>query len=110
MFNRKVIAVLAVAAFTSGFSVAASAETAWQKAHPARAEINHRLAHQDQRIDKEVREGEISHRQALNLHRKDHQIRREERAVARRHHGHLTGAEARAINRQENAVSKQIGH
>ena len=109
MSNSKILTVIAIAALASGLGANASAETVWQKNHPARAEINHRLAHQDQRIKKEVREGEITHAQAAALHRKDRHIRREERSLASQRGGHLTGQEAHALNHQENAVSAQIG-
>ncbi|HZV09042.1 MAG TPA: hypothetical protein VFF94_04770, partial [Novosphingobium sp.] len=39
---------------------AASAQTAWQHHHPARAEINHRVRHQEHQITRERREGKIT--------------------------------------------------
>ncbi len=56
----------------------ASAETFAEK-HPHRAEVNHRLAIQNHRINVERREGEISGAQARALHRQDQFVRREER-------------------------------
>ncbi|MED5612375.1 MULTISPECIES: hypothetical protein [unclassified Janthinobacterium] len=93
-------------------SVAASsfaAETTWQKNHPRREQVNNRLAHQNARIHKEVKEGEISKGQAAALHREDRSIRREERSMAKLDNGHITKADQRALNQQENVVSKQIG-
>jgi hypothetical protein len=92
-----------------GSAATASAETQWQKDHPRRAEVNGRLANQNQRINKEVKEGEITKAQAANLHAQDHQIRQEERAMARQNGGHITKAEQHALNQQENGVSKEIG-
>lgn len=86
-----------------------AADTTWQKNHPRREQVNHRLAHQDARIHKEVKEGEISKGQAAALHREDRSIRREERSMASLDHGHITRADQRALNQQENVVSKQIG-
>lgn len=88
----------------------ASAATAWQDHHPRRVEVNHRLDHQNHRIREERREGDLTARQAHRLHRADHRIRMEERRMARRHHGHLTRAEQRRLNHQENHVSHRIGH
>jgi hypothetical protein len=51
----------------------------WNEAHPRRAEVNGRLDNQNRRINEERREGEI------------------------------TRAEQRALNQQENKVSRQIG-
>jgi hypothetical protein len=86
-----------------------SAQTTWDQNHPRRAEVNGRLENQNSRIKQEVREGEISKSQAKQLHAEDHAIRQEERAMARTNNGHITGAEQKALNQQENQVSRQIG-
>jgi hypothetical protein len=86
----------------------ASAST-WTQNHPRRVEVNHRLARQDMRINREVRNGEIGLHRARVLHREDRLIRHEERFGARSHHGHITRAEKRALNQQENGVSHRIG-
>jgi hypothetical protein len=86
-----------------------AAETTWQKNHPRREQVNNRLAHQNARIHKEVKEGEITKGQAAALHREDRSIRREERSMAKLDNGHITKADQRALNQQENVVSKQIG-
>ncbi|WP_175891696.1 hypothetical protein [Burkholderia cepacia] len=97
---------------TALMSVLASpafAGTEWRKHHPRRAEVNERLANQSRRIYHEVNEGGMSRVQAAQLHRDDHQIRQEERAMASQHGGHITQQEQRTLNQQENQVSKQIG-
>lgn len=86
------------------------AATAWQKAHPRRAEVNHRLVNQNERIHNQVKDGDLTHAQAAQLHTEDHQIRQEERAMASQNGGHITKPEQRVLNQQENAVSQQIGH
>ncbi len=102
--------IFVLAAVVAGMSVtSAMAETDWQRNHPRRAEVNAHLANQNRRIDREYREGEITRAQARQLHREDHAIRREERAMARLNNGHITHAEQKALNQQENAVSRQIG-
>lgn len=88
----------------------AQAETQWQKDHPRRHEVNSRLKNQDKRINKEVKEGEISKGQAREEHHEDHQIRHEERAMASQNGGHITKQEQKTLNQQENGVSQQIGH
>jgi hypothetical protein len=85
------------------------AAAGWAENHPRRAEVNGRLANQNWRINQEVREGEITRGQANALHAQDRFIRTEERFMARQHGGHITPAEQRALNQQENGVSRRIG-
>jgi hypothetical protein len=102
------IAVVGIAvAGASGRAVAD--ESQWQRNHPRRAEVNHRLLNQNRRIHQEVKEGELTHQQAAKLHQDDHQIRQEERGMASQNGGHITAGEQRVLNHQENAVSQQIG-
>ena len=89
---------IALALVTFGvttFAVGAMAETPWELAHPRRTEVNGRLGHQNRRIDNEMKSGEISKGQAAALHTQDHQIRREEHAMARQDGGHITNHEHR---------------
>ena len=71
--------------------------------------MNKRLANQNRRIHDEVKEGDLTKQQASQLHKEDHQIRRQERKMASQHGGHITKQEQQTLNREENAVSKQIG-
>jgi hypothetical protein len=106
---RTALAIAAVFAF-SGFAASAMAdETQWQKDHPRRTEVNARLNNQDKRIHNEVKDGQINKAQAKQLHSEDHAIRSEERTMASTNNGHITKTEQRALNQQENQVSKQIG-
>ena len=81
----------------------------WNKNHPRRHEVNHRLNNQSKRIHQEVKEGEMSKGQAANLHKDDRQIRQEERSMASQNGGHITKQEQKTLNQQENGVSNQIG-
>ncbi|HTT37903.1 MAG TPA: hypothetical protein VMH32_09560 [Burkholderiales bacterium] len=96
-------------ALVGGTAASAMAESKWGKEHPRRHEVNKRLANQDRRINKELRNGQITKQQAHQLHREDHQIRQEERDMASQNGGHITKQEQAVLNRQENAVSQQIG-
>jgi hypothetical protein len=102
------MALLSVFAAAS-IGSAMAAETSWEKNHPRRDQVNDRLANQNHRINKEVKEGELSKGQAAKLHKEDHQIRKEERLMASQNHGHITKQEQKTLNQQENAVSRQIG-
>ena len=101
----------AIALFcTSGVLTSARAQDgSWAQTHPRRDEVNDRLQNQNRRINREVREGELTRAQAGRLHQEDHAIRREERTMARFNHGHITRSEQRLLNQQENATSRQIG-
>jgi len=109
---KSVRIVMTVAAVLAAAGLATSAmadETQWQKDHPRRTEVNDRLKNQNRRIDHEVKDGQITRAQAHQLHKEDHNIRKEERAMASTNGGHVTKAEQKALNQQENQVSKQIG-
>jgi hypothetical protein len=107
--NTLIQKMAAIAALSVAFIGTASAATNWDASHPRRAEVNQRLANQDRRIHQEVREGEMSHAQAMRLHRDDHQIRQEERLMASQNGSHITRQEDRALNQQENRISGRIG-
>jgi hypothetical protein len=105
-------AILAITALLFGsMSVSVFADEAtFNKNHPRRAQVNKRLNNQNKRVNKEVKEGDISKGQAAKLHKEDRQIRQEERAMASQNGGHITKQEQKTLNQQENAVSKQIGN
>jgi len=105
----KTSAVLMGMLFALSTAGAASGETAWEKTHPRRDQVNDRLENQNRRIHEEVKEGELTRAQAAKLHRQDHRVRQEEHAMASRHGGHVTKAEQAALNRQENRISREIG-
>ena len=102
-------ASLLALSLTALFASSASA-MGWRASHPRRAEVNARLNHQDHRINVERREGEITTAQAHDLHAEDRGIRAQERFDASNDGGHITRAEDRSLNQQENAASHQIGH
>lgn len=107
---RKVFVFTAVVAvFASAAGSTFAADTNWEKNHPRREQVNHRLENQHDRIAKEVKEGEMSKSKAARLTAKDHKIRQEERLMASQNGGHITKSEQKVLNQQENAVSKQIG-
>ena len=108
---RMALTVAVVSLSLGGLATSAFADTdtQWQKNHPRREQVNNRLANQNKRIRQERKEGELTKAQAAKLHREDRAIRKEERTMARMNNGHITKAEQKALNQQENQVSKQIG-
>jgi len=113
MFNRPgktiFVALTAGAVFSLGMASSALAETRWEQSHPRRDQVNDRLAHQNARIHREVKEGDLTHAQAAKFHHQDHQIRREEQLMASQNGGHITRQEQKTLNQQENALSNKIG-
>ena len=107
-FSKKLLSVAAVTVALTGFTMTASAETAWQKAHPRRTEVNGRLNNQKHAINQDVKNGTLTKGQAASLRKDDHQIRQEERNMASQNGGHITKSEQKTLNQQENAVRSQI--
>ena len=106
---RKTLSLIGVVGMLAAVSAQSFAATEFQKEHPRRAEVNHRLEIQDKRIHQEVKEGKMSKAEAKKLHKEDHQIRKEEKSMASQNGGHITKLEQKTLNQQENSVSKQIG-
>ena len=105
--KRALLIVLFGAAASLAVAGSASASP-WNWHHPRRAEVNHRLAFQDRRINHDFRNGRISFRQSRYLHGEDRMIRHQERFDAHFDRGHVTRADQRALNQDENGVSRQI--
>jgi len=95
--------------FMLGNSTLTFAQSDWAKEHPRRVQVNKRLMNQNQRIKKEVKEGEISKGQGAKLHKQDRMIRQEERDMAKMNGSHITKQEQKTLNQQENATSREIG-
>lgn len=110
MFNssRKTLTFAAAIVSLAALTGTASAETTWQKNHPRRTQVNHRLGNQNRRIHNDVKDGTLSKGQAAQLHHEDHQVRQEERDMASQDGGHITRQEQRTLNQQENGISNQI--
>jgi outer membrane murein-binding lipoprotein Lpp len=105
---RKSLTFAAAIVSLAALAGTASAETAWQKSHPRRTQVNHRLANQNRRIHNDVKNGTMTKAQAAQAHHEDHQVRQEERDMASQNGGHITKAEQGVLNHQENGISSQI--
>ncbi len=105
----RIVTLAATAIALTGLATASFADTQWQKDHPRRTEVNKRLANQNKRINQERKSGQITRAQAHQLHHEDRAMRQEERTMASTNGGHITKPEQRALNQQENQVSRQIG-
>ena len=92
----------------AGAAIPAFAETAWDRSHPRRDQVNDRIAHQEHRITQERREGELSRGQARAMREQLRGVRAEERADARLHDGHITRYQQAQLNRDLTATGHEI--
>ena len=106
--KRSIFLITMTLALT-GAAFVSSADAGWRTSHPRRAEVNARLNNQAHRIRQERKEGELTARQAADLHAEDRGIRAQERFDASQNGGHVTRAEQVQLNHEENRVSHQIG-
>jgi hypothetical protein len=103
--SRFTIALLSLGLLAATSQLAAAG---WAQNHPRRAEVNARLTVQNWRINQALKQGKITPAEAHTLHAEDRFIRKEERFEAAQHGGHITRAEQKSLNQQENGVSKNI--
>jgi hypothetical protein len=94
MFKQALIASIALAAF---IPVAASA-----------GEVQNRINNENARINQGVRNGSLTAGEYHRLDRSADRIQFERNRDLRAHGGHLTPAEYRNLNRQENNLSDRI--
>ncbi|MGA3091851.1 MAG: hypothetical protein ABSD75_24850 [Terriglobales bacterium] len=76
--------------------------------HPRVNEVNQREENQQQRIANGVKNGKLSAQQTSNLEKREANVQNREQKDMAAHNGHLTKAEQRGINRQQNRISKSI--
>jgi len=72
------------------------------------AEVDRREARQQERIAEGVERGQLTPRETQRLEGQEARIQNEIRTDRAANGGHLTAAERRSINRQENRVSRHI--
>jgi uncharacterized membrane protein YebE (DUF533 family) len=108
--SKTVVLAILVGLVAATAASAYAADTEWEKNHPRRDQVNDRLAHQNERIKEQVKQGDMSEAEATALHKEHRRIREEERLMASQTGGHITILEQKALNQQVNAVGKQIGH
>lgn len=106
-FNKIILAIASIGILGSAAGTALAVPV--DDHHPRIDQVNDRLHKENQRIKEEVKEGDLSKKQARHLHKKLKRIHHKERVMAKHNGGHITQAEQRSLNRQENAVSKRIG-
>ena len=105
-FKKNTITALLGLAIGLSTATAASAAT---NVGPRRDQVIDRLQNQNKRIHEERKEGDLTAAQAKKLHSEDRAIRRQEQFDGKLNGGSITKTEQKALNQEENAVSKQIG-
>ena len=76
--------------------------------HPRVNQVNRREARQQKRIGNGVANGKLTSKQATNLEKRETAVQNREKSDMAKHNGHLTKAEQRGINRQQNRISRSI--
>jgi len=76
--------------------------------HPRVNQVNGREQNQQNRIGNGVKNGTLNSKQAANLENRETAVQNREKKDMAAHNGHLTKAEQRGINRQQNRISKSI--
>ena len=76
--------------------------------HPRVNQVNRREARQQQRIGNGIKSGKLNSQQAAHLEKREASVQNREQKDMAKHNGHLTKAEQKGINRQQNRISKSI--
>jgi hypothetical protein len=76
--------------------------------HPRVNQVNRREARQQQRIGNGIKSGKVNSQQAAHLEKREASVQKREQKDMAQHNGHLTKAEQKGINRQQNRISKSI--
>ena len=76
--------------------------------HPRVNQVNRREGRQQKRIGNGVKNGTLTAKQTTHLEKRENALQNRESADMAKHNGHLTKAEQRGLNRQENRISRSI--
>jgi hypothetical protein len=96
------------AAQTSTGSTSGAGPGVYDPGHPRVNQVNRREGNQQQRIANGVRNGTLNAKQTANLEKRENNLQNREKKDMAQHNGHLTKAEQRGLNRQENRISHSI--
>jgi len=76
--------------------------------HPRVNQVNRREQRQQNRIANGEKNGSMSPKEAANVEKREAAVQQREQKDMAKHNGHLTKAEQRGINRQQNRISRTI--
>jgi hypothetical protein len=107
--------ILAIAGLTfTGSAIAQTTTTSGagpgvvDPGHPRVNQVNRREARQQNRIANGVNNGSLNAKQTSRLENREASVQKREQKDMAAHNGHLTKAEQKGINRQQNRISKSI--
>jgi hypothetical protein len=119
MLNKISNSLLILATAGLMFTISAVAQTTTSTAagagpgvvdpgHPRVNQVNRREARQQARIANGVKNGSLSPKETSHLENREARVQAREQKDMAAHNGHLTKAEQRGINRQQNRISRTI--
>jgi hypothetical protein len=108
MITTRKLSLAFTALFMLGGNIADASAATWAENHPLRAQLNARLANQNARINDNLAKGNITPSQAAQLKSEGAAVRAQERFDASLNGGHITTAQQRALNQDEDAISQEI--
>ena len=76
--------------------------------HPRVNQVNGRETNQQSRIANGVKNGSLTPQETSNLEKREANVQKREQKDMAEHNGHLTKAEQKGINRQQNRISKSV--
>ncbi len=76
--------------------------------HPRVNEVNQREQNQQNRIANGIKNDKLTPNQAAHLEKRETAVQNREQKDMAKNNGHLTKAEQRGINRQQNRISRTI--
>jgi len=76
--------------------------------HPRVNQVNRRQGKQQRRIANGIQNGSLNPQEAAQLEKREASVQKREQADMAKHNGHLTKAEQKGINRQQNRISRSI--
>jgi hypothetical protein len=71
-------------------------------------EVNQREANQQKRIGNGAASGKLTSQQTTNLEKRETSVQNREQKDMAKNNGHLTKAEQKGINRQQNRISNSV--
>jgi hypothetical protein len=98
----------AIAQTTTTTSTSGAGAGVVDPGHPRVNQVNRREARQQNRIANGVKNGSLSAQQTSNLEKREASVQNREQKDMAAHNGHLTKAEQKGINRQQNRISRSI--
>lgn len=108
-FSMLVIQTAICLAISAPLAMAAQGNNAnWRKNHPRRAQVERRDHRLEKRTARAEKNGKITEGQADKLEGEEQAIHNQEKADAAANGGHITKAEQRDLNREENGVRHEL--